>query len=114
MTALLYGAAAWLLVIGLYGVVTSRHLVHLVLCLAVAQSSSYLLLIGIGYRAGGIAPYYADRAAGTPAVDPIVQALVLTDIVVGATVMALLLALALQVQKDTGSFDPRDVRPMRG
>jgi multicomponent Na+:H+ antiporter subunit C len=30
-----YLVAVWLLLIGLYGVVTSRHLVHLVLCIGV-------------------------------------------------------------------------------
>jgi len=114
MSGLLYAVAAWLLFVGMYGVVTSRHLVHLVLCLSVAQSSSYVLLIGIGYRAGAIAPFFSDRSPKKPAVDGVVQALVLTDVVVGATVMALLLALALQVQKQTHSFDPWDARPMRG
>ena len=28
--------AVWLLLVGVYGVVTSRHLVHLVICVAVA------------------------------------------------------------------------------
>jgi multicomponent Na+:H+ antiporter subunit C len=46
-------------------------------------------------------------------VDPVVQALVLTDIVVGATVSALLLGLALQLHKRKGSLDPETLRPMR-
>jgi multicomponent Na+:H+ antiporter subunit C len=46
-------------------------------------------------------------------VDPVVQALVLTDIVVGATVSALLLALALQLHKKKDSLDPEALRPMR-
>ena len=49
----------------------------------------------------------------SPTVDPAVQALVLTDVVVGATVTALLLALAIQVHKRRGSLDPRDLRPLR-
>ena len=36
----------------------------------------------------------------------VVQALVLTDIVVGATIYALLLALALQLHKQTATLDP--------
>ena len=68
---------AWLFAIGLYGIITSRHFVHLIGCLTV------------------------------------VQALVLTDIVVGATVTALLLALALQVHKRKGTLDPHQLRPLR-
>jgi multicomponent Na+:H+ antiporter subunit C len=56
---------------------------------------------------------FADHPVGSPGVDPVVQALVLTDIVVGATVSALLLALALQVRKRKGTLDPHRLRPLR-
>jgi multicomponent Na+:H+ antiporter subunit C len=42
------------------------------------------------------------------------QALVLTDIVVSVTVAALLLALAIQVQKRNKSVDPDELGAMRG
>ena len=114
MSFLPYAVAAWLFLIGLYGIITSRHLVHLTVCLAVVQSSTYVLLLAIGYRRGAGAPIFADVPPGTPAVDPVVQALALTDIVVGATVMALLLALAAQIHKRRGNVDPHHLRPMRG
>lgn len=104
---------AWLFAIGLYGIVTSRHFVHLIGCLTVVQSSTYVLLLAVGYRTDAAAPIFADIAVGTPAVDPVVQALVLTDIVVGATVTALLLALAVQVYKRKGTLDPHRLRPLR-
>jgi len=105
--------ALWLFAIGLYGVITSRHYVHLIGCLTVVQSSTYVLLLAVGYRWGAGAPIFFDHPPGTPAVDPVVQALVLTDIVVGATVTALLLALALQVHKRRGTVDPDALRPLR-
>lgn len=114
MTLLAYGVAAWLVLIGLYGMVTSRHLVHLTVCLSVVQSATYVLLLAIGYREGAGPPIFANVPAGTPAVDPVVQALTLTDIVVEATVMALLLSLAIQVHKHRESLDPDDLRPMKG
>jgi multicomponent Na+:H+ antiporter subunit C len=46
-------------------------------------------------------------------VDPVVQALTLTDVVVGTTVTALLLALAVQAHKRYGTLDPQDLRPDR-
>jgi len=109
-----YLVAAWLLLVGLYGIATSRNMIHLVVCLSVVQSSTYVLLLCVGYRAGAGAPVFSDVPPGTPSVDPIVQALTLTDIVVGATVTALLLAIAVQVHKRTGSLDPRRTRPMQG
>jgi multicomponent Na+:H+ antiporter subunit C len=114
MTWLPYAVAIWLFVVGLYGVVTSRHLVHLVICLSVVQSSTYVLLLGIGYRAGAAAPVFADIPVGTPAVDPVVQALMLTDVVVEVTVTALLLALAVQAHERTGKLDPNDLGMIRG
>ena len=51
MSFLPYAVAAWLFLVGLYGIVTSRHLVHLIVCLTVVQSSSYVLLLAIGYLA---------------------------------------------------------------
>jgi multicomponent Na+:H+ antiporter subunit C len=114
MSLLPYLVAAWLFLLGLYGVVTSRNLIHLVVCLSVTQSSTYVLLLAIGYRKGGTAPIFADVPTGTKAVDPVVQALALTDIVVSVTVSGLLLALAIQAQKRAGTLDPERLRPMRG
>ena len=114
MSFLPYAVAAWLFLIGLYGVVTSRHLVHLIVCLTVVQSSSYVLLLAIGYLAGAQAPIFADIPPGTPVVDPVVQALTLTDVVVEATVSALLFGLALQAQKRFGTVDPDEIGVLKG
>jgi len=114
MSFLPYAAATLILLTGLYGVVTSRNLVHLVVCLTVAQSSTYVLLLAIGYRNRATAPIFSDVPRGTRAVDPVVQALTLTDIVVGVAVAALLLALAIDVQKKTGTLDPDELRTMHG
>lgn len=114
MSFLPYVVTVWLFVAGLYGIVTSRNLIHLVICLSILQSSTYVLLLSIGYRAGAAAPVFADVAAGTPMVDPIVQALVLTDVVVEVTVVALLLSLAVQTQKRFGTIDPDRLRATKG
>ena len=114
MSLLAYLVAVWLFIVGVYGVVSSRHLVHLVVCLAVTQSSTYVLLLGIGYRSGGKAPIFGDIPQSTPVVDPVVQALTLTDVVVSATVSALLLALAVQAHKRFGSVDPDELNALRG
>jgi multicomponent Na+:H+ antiporter subunit C len=47
-------------------------------------------------------------------VDPVVQALALTDVVVGATVTALLLALVVQLAKRYGTVDPHELTALRG
>ena len=114
MSYLPYALAVWIFLCGLYGVVTSRNLVHLVVSLSVAQSSTYVLLLSIGYvnRAG--APIFADVPKGTRAVDPVVQALTLTDVVVSVTVAGLLLALAIQAQKKADTTDPDELAALHG
>jgi multicomponent Na+:H+ antiporter subunit C len=114
LSVLPFAVAAWIFLVGLYGVITSRNLIHMIICISVAQSSTYVLLLGIGYRANASAPIFYQLHASTPAVDPVVQALTLTDVVVGVTVTALLLSLALQAHKRFGTLDPEALKEMRG
>jgi multicomponent Na+:H+ antiporter subunit C len=105
----------WVLAVGLYGIVTSRHLVHTIMCLIVVQSSTYVLLLGVGYKRGAAAPYFYDiTQRHTPVVDPVVQALALTDVVVEAAVTALLLAFAIQAHKRFGTLDPQKLVQLKG
>ena len=114
MSFLPYAVAAWLFLVGLYGIVTSRNLVHLVVCVTVVQASTYVLLLAVGYRSGGAAPIFADIPTSRRVVDPIVATLTLTDVVVEATVAALLLALAVQAHKRFGTLDPDEIGALRG
>jgi multicomponent Na+:H+ antiporter subunit C len=114
MSVLAYGVAAWLFLAGLYGIVTSHNLIHLVVCLSVVQASTYVLLLAVGYRSGAAAPIFADIPTSRPVVDPIVATLTLTDVVVEATVVALLLALAVQAHKRFGTLDPDEFGALRG
>lgn len=114
MSVFPYLVVVWVLAVGLYGIVTSRHLVHQIMCLIVVQSSTYVLLLAVGYRRGAVAPYFSDIPPHTPAVDPVVQALALTDVVVEAAVTALLLSFAIQAQKRFGTLDPQELVQFKG
>ena len=114
MTLLAYGVAVWVFAIGIYGAIVSRNLIHLALCLTVTQSSTYILLLTIGYRHGAGAPIFKGVKLGTPAVDPVVQSLTLTDIVVSVTVVALVLALAVVAHEHTGTVDPDEISTLNG
>jgi multicomponent Na+:H+ antiporter subunit C len=114
VSVLPYVVAAWICIVGLYGIITSKNLVHLALCLTVTQSSTYVLLLAIGYVQGGGPPIFKGVKLGTTAVDPVVQALALTDIVVSVTVIALILALALDVHEEAGTVDPDALAELSG
>jgi multicomponent Na+:H+ antiporter subunit C len=111
---LAYGVAAWIACVGIYGAIISRNLIHLALCLTVTQSSTYVLLLSIGYVRSGGAPIFKDVPPGTRSVDPVVQALCLTDVVVSVTVIALILALALDAHRQKGTVDPDELVEMSG
>jgi multicomponent Na+:H+ antiporter subunit C len=117
MTGYVYLTAGWLVLIGAAGIVYSRNLVHTVACLSVAQAGTYVLLLGVGYQRGATAPVYDSTASPghlPPSVDPVVQAMTLTDIVVSATVTALLLAMTIQVSKRHRTVDPDELRDLQG
>ena len=116
MSVLAYLVGGWLLLVGALGVVRSRNLVHAIVCLAVAQSGTYVLLLTVGFQWGATAPVFGSDSPKhlPPAVDPVVQALTLTDIVVSATVTALLLAIAIQIGKTHGTVDPDELKDLVG
>jgi len=78
VTVIAYGVAGWLLLVGVYGIVRSHDAIHAVVCLSVAQSGSYVLLVAVGYQRGGVPRSSAPRYR--PVVDPVVQALTLSDV----------------------------------
>lgn len=114
MQLLPYLVAFWLFAVGMYGLSTTRNFIHATGSLAVVQASTYVMLLAIGFRRGGRAPVLYGVSRGAPIVDPIVQALALTDIVVGAAAAALILSFAVNAARRAGTLDPRELRAMRG
>lgn len=110
-----YAVAVALLLIGAVGVARSRNLMHATVCLSVAQAGTYVLLMTVGYQRHAPAPVFGSTSKPTThVVDPVVQAMCLTDIVVSATVTALLLAIAVQIGKRHGTVDPDELAGLRG
>jgi len=109
-----YAVAAWICLVGIAGIATSKNLIHLAVCLTVTQSSSYVLLLSVGYVKHGVAPIFVGTKLGTTAVDPVVQALTLTDVVVSVAVIALILALALDAHRLSRTVDPDELADVAG
>jgi len=115
MNVLAYLIAGYLVLLGAYGIVRSQHLVHAVVCLSITQSGTYVLLLAVGYQRSASAPVFGSTTKpNLHVVDPVVQAMTLTDIVVSATVTALLLALSVQINKRHGTVDPDELIALRG
>ena len=111
-----YLVAGWLILIGAFGIARSRNLIHSVVCLSISQSGTYVLLLTVGFQSQATPPVFGSPPSkpNLSVVDPVVQAMALTDIVVSATVTALLLALVIQIHKRHGTVDPDELKALRG
>lgn len=110
-----YFVAGAVFLLGVIGIARSRDLIHAVVCLSVAQSGTYVFLIAVGFQSGGLAPIFGSGVTRhTPVVDPVVQALTLTDIVVSAAVTSMLLALVVQIAKRRRTTAPDELSGLEG
>ena len=115
---MIYSLCLLLILVGLYGVVVSRQTVKIVISLLIVQHGVHLLLLLIGYRADGMPPIVGSGMTVTTfaglSVDPLPQALVLTSIVIGLGVLALMVALCVRLYERYGTFDITEIRRLRG
>ncbi len=98
---LVYGTSIFLIVAGLYAVLTKKYLTKIVIGLTIMSSGINLLLIAIGYVYNGTAPIFSPAVENKDVVmvDPVPQALVLTAIVIGFGVTAVALALVIRLYR---------------
>jgi multicomponent Na+:H+ antiporter subunit C len=100
-----------LVLIGFWGMLTHRNILRIIIGFSLIDTGMHIVLVATGYITGGTAPI-VDAAlsasdAATRAVDPIPSALVVTAIVIGFSVNAILLAFAIRLHaaKKTLSVD---------
>jgi multisubunit Na+/H+ antiporter MnhC subunit len=113
MTTLSMITGGLLMAIGFWGILTRRNLIRIILSLAIAETGLHLVMIAVGYVRGGTAPILDNAAAAGQTVDPVPQALVLTAIVIGVAVNALLLALVIRLYRKKGTLNVEDFRELR-
>lgn len=106
-------AAALLVGVALFILVFKRSLIKIVMGIAILEAGVNLFLITLGYRAGGVAPIYTVTPEGIMVL-PVPQALTLTSIVIGVSVIALMLTLVMYIYRHMGDADTRKSRLLRG
>ena len=115
---MIYSLCFALILIGLYGVLSQRHTVKIIISLLVMEYGIHLFLVLIGYRDNGVAPIIEqgfDRTTWMQqSVDPLPQALVLTSIVIGLGVVALMVSLSIRLYERYGTFDISRIRRLNG
>ncbi len=100
-----------LVLIGFWGMLTQRNVLRIIIGFSLINTGIHIVIVSLGYVANGTAPIIdsALNAAEAPSlvVDPIPSALVVTAIVIGLSVTAVMLAYAIRLYdaKKTLSID---------
>ena len=100
-----------LIVIGFAGALIRRNLLKIVLGFALVDTGLHLLIAALGSNPDRTAPILnRESLLGNPnlVVDPVPQALVLTAIVIGVGITALLLAYVIRLYAVRKSLDIRE------
>ena len=107
----LYSTCILLMIIGLYTMMISHHLIRMILGLSLLENGVNLAFIIAGYKIDGVPPVITD-IEHIPAimVDPIPQAMVLTAIVIGVAIQAFALILVIHIYKAYGTLDRRELK----
>lgn len=100
--------------IGIYCILRKRNIIKIIIGLGIVEYAVNLFFILIGYRAHGRAPILAKGQPILNMVDPLPQALVLTAIVIGLAITALIVALALKIYEKYSTFDITQIRRLKG
>jgi multicomponent Na+:H+ antiporter subunit C len=103
-----------LFLVGLYGIITRRNLIKIVISVSIMEFSVFLFFALTGYIQGGVAPIVDPKNPVQTYVDPLPQALVLTAIVIGLATVAMLLAVVIRLYGKYKTFDIREINKLRG
>ncbi len=106
-----------LILIGLWGMLTQKNMIKIILGLAIVETGVQLIMVGFGYIGGRTAPILDGAVPVKDAVkmivDPVPQALVLTAIVIGVAVNALALTFVIKLYKKGRSLNITDYKDLK-
>ena len=97
--AILFGTGSYLML--------QRNLVRMVVGIVLISNAANLFIISSGLSVG--VPPVLPIPEGANASDPLVQAMVLTAIIISSSITALLLALVYRLYRSHGSIDIEDI-----
>ncbi len=111
------GLGIILFLIGLWGILTQKNLIKIIISFSIIDTSIHLILVAIGYIKGKTAPIIdsavSKNDAADAVVDPLPQALVLTAIVIGLGITALMLTYALKMYNEKKSLEISNYKDLK-
>lgn len=106
-----------LILMGLYGALTNSNILRMIVFFTIANTGTNLVLVSVGYMPGRKAPILDEAIPAAQAaaqiIDPVPQALVLTAIVIGLGITALMLAYAYKLYELKKTLDISKCRELK-
>jgi multisubunit Na+/H+ antiporter MnhC subunit len=100
--------------VGVYCILVKKNLIKIIIGIGIVEYAVNLFFVLVGYRVQGRAPILAQDQVIQNMVDPLPQALVLTAIVIGLAVTALIVAIAMRLYEKYGTFDITKIKKLKG
>ena len=113
-----YMMAMIVVFVGLYAVVCKKNIIKIIVGVIILNYGINLFLLLTGYRKNGIAPILTPEMNQedfiATSVDPVPQALIVTSIVIGLGVVALMAAMAVRLHEKYNTFDITEIKNLKG
>ena len=106
-----------LLLIGLWGILTQKNILKIIIGFSLFDTATHIIMVSLGHISGKTAPIL-DKAvnlknAANEIVDPLPQALVLTAIVIGLGITALMLTYALRLYQKRKTLEIKNFNELK-
>jgi len=100
--------------VGLFGLLTRKHIIKIFISIAIMESAIFLLFIGLTFKMDALAPILDSTHTSVSNMnDPVPHAMILTAIVIGMAVLALGISFAIEYYKLTGKTDIDEMNSLR-
>lgn len=101
-----------LILIGLLGILTQSNIIRMIIGFSLLDTGIHIVMVSVGYVTGGTAPIIDAAVPAAEAVqrvvDPVPSALVLTAIVIGLGITAVMLSYAVRIYQAKKSLAIED------
>ncbi len=102
---------------GLWAIMTRKNIIRIIIGFSIFDTGLHIVMVALAYVKGRTAPILDNTVALDDAVnlivDPVPQALVLTAIVIGLGVTALMLIFAMKLHREKKTLDIRSFKDLK-
>jgi multicomponent Na+:H+ antiporter subunit C len=106
-----------ILLIGIWGILTRKNILKMVIGFSLFDTGTHIIIVALGYVRNKTAPILNQPNLQTDTahkiVDPVPQALVLTAIVIGLGVTALMLVYAMKLHNEKKTLNIQNYKDLK-